>query len=67
MTYFILLTSIRSFDVTTGAEAVYSPNKISKKNFSQTELDVSKLFHLDNQEIFVFFFLSGDSRRKDFI
>jgi hypothetical protein len=67
MTYFILLTSIRSFDVTTGAEAVYSPNKISKIFFSQTELDVSKLFHLDNQEIFVFFFVRRLQKKRFYL
>jgi hypothetical protein len=54
MTYFILLTSIRSFDVTT-----VNPNKLSKKfhrGAHKTELHISKLFHPDNQEIFVVFF-----------
>jgi hypothetical protein len=62
MTYFILLTSIRSFDVTT-----VNPNKLSKKfhrGAHKTELDISKLFHPDNQEIFVFFFFIRRLQKK---
>jgi hypothetical protein len=62
MTYFILLTSIRSFDVTT-----VNPNKLSKKfhrGAHKTELDISKLFHPDNQEIFVVFFYRETPEEK---
>jgi hypothetical protein len=62
MTYFILLTSIRSFDVTT-----VNPNKLSKKfhrGAHKTELHISKLFHPDNQEIFVVFFYRETPEEK---